>query len=558
MKLIGSGLKIRHSLSKHNTILSKFNHLRDFPKGEISMNLPHPLDRPYQQEAYNRIANSKVQYVIAKLKTGLGKTALPAQLAVDSSKVLACVMTKSLQWQYVNPYQFTTLFGKGNYECKGYGQQVDMFGGKLTADLCEVPKEWRDECKSCCEYPLVRWSFILAQAGVTNYSKFLTDRTAISSNDYVKGFDPHVLVFDEAHELSDLVVSRSGFTASWKHKYLQQYVKPIELDIDNIMRYEKVPEPIARMRMMTKVENWLLDFKYSLSMNVPKHPFKGGNLSLWKWHRMQTEKVDELLDNIKIEPNCWYVYANEEGIVIKPLTARFHFRKLFEKADKIVMMSATIQHKDITSLGIEKFDFINMPNPYPPQDRPIHDLKAPKITAKTSLNDCQKHAQIIANVFNRAPDWWNGIVHMPSKKKSEDWGEWLEQMTHRPIWIPQRDMSTDEAQQEWQQFEQSNTGAIACCWNMMTGVDGKNININITGCVPYPNFGDRFEKERFDYSPGEARVRVANLIEQQQGRNRRGFVEHYGKQAEKYNGIADGKWERLKSAFDKDFLASIC
>lgn len=526
------------------------------------MQMPHPLDRKHQQEAYDRIINSKAKYVIAKLKTGLGKSALAAQAACAGRKVMACVMTKSLQWQYVDPYGFTELFGKGNYECEGYGQEIDSLDGseeKVSADLCEVPKGYKDLCRDTCPYPLARDAFIHSQAGVTNYSKFLSDRSIVNSTERSFGFDPEILVLDEAHELSDLVVAFSGLSYQWKHKYLRDYASPIREDVEEIMERKGVPLPVAQSWVISSALEWLDGLWESLNQYKPEHPLKGGNASLWRWHRRQLDKVEITMENIKTAPECWFVHADKDSITIRPKTAQFHFKKLFDKAPKIVMMSATVQRKDILSLGIspDEFEFVSMPNPFPPESRPVHDLDAPKITAKTPLSECRQHAQMIADIFNGKSDHWNGIVHMPSKKKSEDWAEWLFQMTRRPVWTPKRDLGTDEAQRQWMKFESENTGAIAVTWNMMTGIDGKNININICGCVPYPNFGDRFQRARFDYNPGEARVRVANVIEQQMGRNRRGFDEHYGKDAEKFNGIADGKWARLKSAFDKDFLTSI-
>jgi Rad3-related DNA helicase len=361
-----------------------------------------------------------------------------------------------------------------------------------------------------------------------------------------RGFDPEILVFDEAHELSDLVVSHSGLSYNWTYKKIMRYCEPIAFDL---------PQPIA----VKKAIEWLDDLLETLKAYKPLHPSKGGDVKEWRWHKNKIDEVDIVLGCLAIEPHCWFVRADEIGITIRPKTAKYHFKALFEKAPKIVMMSATISPRDVESLGIEpgEYEFVAMPNPIPLPMRPVHDLQAPPITAKSTYDECKTHAQIIANVFNDKPDHWNGVVHMPSKKKSEDWGEWLHQMTRRPVYVPERGLPTDEAYQKWLDFEADNTGAVAVAWNMMTGIDGKNININITGCVPYPNFGDTFEKERFNYNKWEAKKRVANLIEQQQGRNRRGFAEHYGPMAQKFNGIADGKWTRLKSAMQRDFLESV-
>jgi hypothetical protein len=76
--------------------------------------------------------------------------------------------------------------------------------------------------------------------------------------------------------------------------------------------------------------------------------------------------------------------------------------------------------------------------------------------------------------------------------------------------------------------------------------------------IPYPNFGDRYEKARFNHNPNEARIRIANMTEQGSGRHRRGDPYHYGPTAEKLTLIAGGsKFKRLKSAFSYDFMRSV-
>lgn len=520
------------------------------------INLPHPLNRPNQSEAYQAMMmNSDAKFITLKLPTGSGKTALAAQCATEGNKTLALVLTKSLQYQYAGPYQFANLMGKGNYDCQQLGQMADMFdeGKQITADICAVPKEMKGECNLQCPYPLARQEFVDSIAGVTNYTKFVTDRGIVHTTEYQQGFNPEYLFLDEAHQLSDIVVNFAGSTYSWKSKWLLEHCQPILIDVDDI----NLPTAMAQREALDIAYRWLGDLLDSLKARPAIHPSKKGDLKKWLWWKRLKDKVDITLEAMRIEPDCWFVHGDEWGLTIKPLTGRFHFRSTFDKADKIIMMSATIQKLDILSLGITEFDYLAFPSSFPPQDRPVHDLKTPRITWKSSKQDIEQQHKIIASVFQSNSDYWNGLVHYPSKAKTWDGAELLARYTRRPVWTPDKSMSTDEAWANWVEFEANNTGAICCAWAFDTGVDGKNININITAGVPYPNFGDRYEKARFDYSPKEARIRVANTIEQQMGRNRRGFNEHYGPDANKFNGIADGKWTRLKSAFDRDFIRSV-
>lgn len=520
------------------------------------MQLPHELNRKNQLEAFERVRTSDKKFIVLCLKTGSGKSAIAAALAaLDNKKTMVLVLTKSLQAQYANQYEFTNLFGKGNYEClKVYDNQPKLFDEDIImADLCVCPKEDKQDCYSRCPYPLARQAFVDSIAGVTNYHKFVSDRGITLSTEFTQGFNPEYLFLDEGHKLSDLTVDYAGITLSWKSKRLLEYCQPIYIDVNEI----DLPEEFAKTEAMEQAIDWLVSLQSNLKSNPPKHPSEGGDAKKFLWHKRLLEKLDITLLAIQTEPQCWFVHSNEYGMTIKPLTAKYHFSQIFDKAPKIVIMSATIQPRDIVSLGLTEFEFISFPNPIKAEMRPVYDLNCPPITHKSTSRDYLKQAEILANVFQSKPDYWNGMLHFPSKQKTWDCANLMTKMTGRPVYVPDEQHSTDEAYSAWLEFEQDNTGAIACVWQFDTGIDAGNVNINICAGVPYPNFGDRYEKARFDYSPGEARIRVANALEQIMGRNRRGFDEHYGPFAEKFNGIADGKWVKLRSAFDKDFIKSI-
>ena len=539
----------------------------------------HPFDRKNQVLAHKAITESDKQFVITRLDTGSGKSAIACQMALDGHKTLALVMTKSLQSQYADGYEFANITGKGDYECLQIGQQKKMVEEEIaTADLCACPKSFRGDCNSQCPYPLARQEFVNSQAGVTNYAKALRDRALINSTDYVPGFDPEYLFLDEAHELSDLVVNFVGLTISWNDKKVMKYCEPIRLDFDEILRKiierTQLPEPmamdIARDEFLGRAFDWLNNLVLSMENNAPVHPSQGGDKNYFRWWKNKIEKFEVVLEASKIEPDCWFVHTSDEEIVIRPLTARFHFRSLLDRCNKIVMMSATVpKHSqlkiykpefDTLGLGIpiSEYDIIDLPHPYPIEDRPIYLLNAPNITYHTSDEDKKLHAKIISSEINKTPNHWITMVHFPSKTKAKYWAYWIKHFTKRPVYVPETNISTIQAYDNWLKFKDCRSGAICCAWQFWTGVDAGYINTNIVAGMPYPSFGDPFQKARFEYNPGEARVRVANAVMQGCGRNRRGHSSHYGPDAEKLNIICNSsKFQRLKSAFSKDFWSSI-
>ncbi len=542
------------------------------------MELPHKLDRKYQLQTALRILQSQAKYVIVSAPTGSGKSAYVAYAASQGYKTLVVVRTKSLQRQYADGYGLTSITGKGDYECLGYGQLNDEIGMpeekrelyekvlelvrkgatrgekqaaeaaqkrlldkygqdlSLMADICDRPEFALEQCRFTCPYYIDRSCFVDSISGVTNYAKFLRDRRL------VEDFNPNIIFLDEAHELSDNIVTDfSGTTFSWKSKLLKKYIPPVIID---------TPQPIA----LRQGREWLETLYWSLRGKEPRHPFRGGDRILYQWHKRQLEKVDITLACMDIEPHCWFIKADEYGFTCKPLTSQFHFLRLFEKAPKIVLMSATIQKQDIAALGITDYEFIKVPNVIPSIMRPVYDLQAPAYKNGMSYQDKKEHAEIISKVFKEHPGW-NGIIHTTSEKMAIELADMIK--NGNPIWIPTKGKATDKSYAEWQAFNNHNEAAICISWQFFAGVDMGDVAINITARTPYPYFGDEYEKTRFGYHPGQARVRVANSLEQQMGRTRRGFDDHYGPMARKFNGIADGKWTKLKSAMQKDFLESV-
>ncbi len=503
------------------------------------MQLPHDLDRQYQLETAQKILNSKAKFVIVCAPTGSGKTAYAAYAADQDHKIISVVRTKSLQQQYVTGYNFTSIYGKGNYECLEFGNQAELFDlpdkQAMTADLCTVEDDNYHLCKANCPYQIDKQKFIASQSGIMNYPKFLLDRRL------VEDFFPDIIFLDEAHELTDIVTDFSGITFSWKSKRLKEYTDPI---------ISKAPQPIA----LAKGRNWLEDL-YSNLINQPAvHPKKGGDLYIYKWWERMKEKVDIVLASMDVEPHCWFIEADKYKFTCKPLTSQFHFVNLFNKAPKIVMMSATIQRQDIAALGIEDYEFIQVPNTVPAKMRPVYDLGGPKVTAKMTLDDQKDHAALVAKCFTDKPGW-NGIIHVTSEKMAIQLADMMQ--IDNPMWLPEKGLGTEKSWSDWQEFNDQNEAAICISWQFFAGADMGDVAINISARVPYPYFGDEFEKARFNYNPRQALTRVGNTLEQQMGRTRRGFDNHYGSGAKKFCGIADSKWTRLRNMIQRDFLRSV-
>ncbi len=501
----------------------------------------HELNRPYQLKTYQNIVESSQSYIVVEAPTGSGKSAYAAQCGNDGHRTMALVRTKSLQEQYSRSYDFKVVKGKGSYEC--------LHNFVPTCDMCRIDElELKQDCKMSCPYPLAVSYMMDSQLASLNYTKYLTE---LRPKGLVESYNPRILFLDEAHQLSDIVIEWSGCTIPW-NDYLRQYIEPEEIVPD-------LPQAIG----VSFAVDWLGSLAVSLDENEPylprRHPTPE-QVKTWRRWAVLLSKVENTLELVDQGTDLWYAQSDEYvGFKLKPLTARFHFKDLFN-APKVVMMSATIGNHSafLAELGIrENYESIVVPNVWPGPMRPILDLDVPAITAKSSETDLQEHARVIGKTINDCPDEWNGLIHVTSESMANSLGHRLKKLTKRPVWIPQKGMGTEFAINQWIEFERRQKGAIACTWQFFEGVDLPNLNINITARVPYPDMKDTFEKLRFDFDPRAAVVRVANTLQQQQGRNRRGHETHYGGDADKLNCIADAKWRKIKWAFGESFLEAI-
>jgi Rad3-related DNA helicase len=220
-------------------------------------------------------------------------------------------------------------------------------------------------------------------------------------------------------------------------------------------------------------------------------PDRDIDLQSWrKWKRLH-QKV--LITNSILAGgslNDWYYEVNQKNLVIKPLTAKYHFKRLFDVADKVIMMSATIKPSIAEKLGLkpDEFDYHQVPNPWPTPTRLIYDLGGPAMNYNSSEADKQKNAELIASVLKPGKC---GTIHVTSKKQ-ERIDEFISRLRNFigdeiNFFIPSQNKGTDDQLQEWYNHRQPGTYCIA--WAFHEGVDLGDDDIGIMAKVPYASMG---------------------------------------------------------------------
>lgn len=481
--------------------------------------LPHSLDRPGQQAAYDWIINSPKKWLIINAPTGSGKSAWAAQASVDH-KVLTLVETKSLQSaNYKDTYHFDILYGKSNYPCED-----EQKGKRLlwTAFDCGNP-----ECE--CPYNIATMHCLNSDRVSLNYAKYLM------SPNFINNHAPDILFLDEAHNLPEITTEFLGCTIRWANEFVNQSApdKTMQLSYPEALYYIKAIQD-------------------AIESNKPNRDTQLEEWRRWKRLHQKVEITVNLIDSK--EPLDWYFYADSDKLLIKPFTAKYHFKRLFDKAEKIVLMSATIDRTIVSRLGIDEdeYDFYEVPNPWPVPLRVIYDLDAPKMNYSASSEDRTEQAQLIASVCKPSK---TGVIHVSSKRQAYNLADRLFELGV-DTWFPTDGIGTDNQLQEW--YDTRKPGLYCISWCFHEGVDLGGDDINIVAKVPYGDISGHYEKAKADYDKGWYFKQAAYRIMQACGRNRRGKVEHYQPGARQVF-LADGSWKTksMQRLLSQDFLRGV-
>jgi Rad3-related DNA helicase len=499
--------------------------------GRMTYTLPHLLDRPGQQDTLDWILNSSKQYLILCAPTGFGKSPLAAACSIDF-RTLALVLHKSLQSaNYKEQYDFDILYGKSNYPCveKNKKLQASFFDvSRYTAYDCGNP-----DCE--CPYQQQELHCIESQRVSLNYAKFLMSK---SFNDR---FKPDFLFLDEAHNLPDITMNFVGLSLDWDNEFLQ------------------CPGRIEpRLKARLNYNEAMKVFRQCARAVEANKPVQSENLKLWrKWKRVSQRiaVTDHILSSGSL--NDWYYEATDKSLIVKPLTAKYHFKRFFGMADKVVLMSATITPNIAERLGLEpdEFDFMEVPNPWPIPSRLVYDLGGPAINWKSSDVDKEDQAMLIADILQEDS---SGIIHVSSKNQAYELRDRIYRITvikqDIDFHIPTLGIGTEKQYQEW--LEVREPGVYCVSWNFREGVDLGLDNINIMAKTPWPAIGSNYERACLEYDPQWYNEKTAKAVEQLFGRHQRGLPGHYIP-GSKMAYIADSSWHRLKTNLSSDFIRRV-
>ena len=313
---------------------------------------------------------------------------------------MALTITKALQDQYEDLFPDTSILkGKNNYQCS--------YDTDFTVDRapCLYVSSIRDTCcsQNTCPYYNARNEALTSRFTALNYSMFFSLPGHVKRREY--------LICDEAAELEDQLVKMFS----------------CQIAFDTLKQSDIFVPAVPSDKQYDKVRHWLHTLSESIGDRVDDLKNIINSLSKkvksnTNEHKNELMKLRELHNKIRLLIDTWhdseYIVEKEStGISFTPLKVNKLSGRVFEHADKVVLMSATIIDVDnfCKTLGIEKSDFkyIEAPSSFSPDKAPILVSTKTKLNHYNLKNSLPGIVKQIKHICNEHGDV-KGIIHSQS------------------------------------------------------------------------------------------------------------------------------------------------
>lgn len=297
--------------------------------------------RPAQAEAIEAVAaafESGRRFVLLEGPPGLGKSGAAMTLARHFGNTWVCTLTKQLQEQYVREFEhlkLKELKGRAAFQCAP------------ARDTCEVGGHYytgRNACQAC-PYREAKIAALAAPITVCNYYSFLYN--VDSEEDSTRP----LLVLDEVHEVERVLLD-----------YVSVGIRLNKLPFPYMAPLPSGTDPKVYFSWLGKLMEALKSRAY-VSAEDKADAEKLRRRIAFALRRADSEE--------------WIVelHRDEGGFDLKPLTVSSFGKMLFQHAERVLLMSATILDPDslASSLGIsaDEYAFVQAPCTFPAENRPV-------------------------------------------------------------------------------------------------------------------------------------------------------------------------------------------
>lgn len=519
-----------------------------------------PFKEPREQQrktidyVLEQLIDNNKKFVCLDLGCGIGKSAI----AITISRYLAnkdlpipegftegtYVLTtqKILQEQYVKDFSkgfnpIASLKSANNYTCSMHEKDPQPISCAEIHRLISANDLFKQLYKTCnhgeCCYREAKKRFMNSLEGITNYSYFLAE-TKYSG----KIMPRRLLVLDEAHTLEEQIGKFVEISVSERFASQQLNVEMPEdvSDIKKALGWLKGPYMVAltkRIVEMGSLVNNMLEVKDKIK-------------SFQSYARQH-----DLLDKHKCKLNRFFDAFQEKNWVLNVVPAsattqrKLEFKPidissyahdhLFNFADKVIMMSATILNKDVfcRSLGLNPDDVahVKFPSPFDKSNRPVHFMPVGSMSKKnieTTLPQLAKAVKILLDTHKND----KGILHCTNFR--------IAQYLFDNVRSGGRLLIHDATNREQvlKYHKESKTPTVILSPSMAEGVDlaDDQSRFQILCKVPFPYLGDKVVTKRMERDPEWYDYQTVKTVVQSLGRS----IRHENDHAVSY--ILDSDW----------------
>jgi len=486
----------------------KFNEIFPFE-------IPRKNQRKIIETIIEQYESGKTNVVIQS-PCGSGKSVIASAVANYFNTAYFLTSQKSLQHQYNDELNMSTIYGRSNYICNA--------NRKLNCKQCTGTKV----CKvvSSCSYLNARNNgFFNSNLTVINYSYSLNvTKTCVNYNGSFRKLQAprELLVCDEAHvtELELINYSTLALTNYDINKYKLGSVFSIpKTNVSDVNKIQWLFESV-----FPRAEAEFQNTETELSgMNATENQSEFKYLTnLRDFYANIIEKIEILIDEFEeSHDNIVILQTNNESIEFKLLFGKRLFNKTLKPIGKRVLyMSATMPSKTqfCKNLGLDPTDtsYIKVPSMFPIKNSPIIYMPVGKMTYNEKHKTMPKLIEKIKRILEKYKDE-GGIIHSGNYDFLE---KIVEQINTSRFLIP-KGKNRQNILDMYFKLNENGNNKVLISPSLHAGInlEGDNLGkFGITCKLPYPNISDNWVKQRMKFDESWYNEETALRLIQSWGR----------------------------------------
>lgn len=419
-------------------------------------------------------------------------------------------ITKSLQNQYQQLFsEIPVLKGKNNYQC-----DVD---GNFSAENapCLFSTKLKQSCFDAdrCPYYQARNNALAFISPILNYRVFF------NLPDFLKRRE--IFICDEASGLEEELVSK--YTFNLNYSFLDS-------------------EQIKFKKLLSDNENdalfWIQDLSLQIEQNYEEvkerlNNYTGTTNSSDKFYMREMIRLGKLSRlNISLQETienwqrCGFLIEkkDKEGVTFVPYNVKPLAKQIFDKSEKVLMMSATISNPEVyaQSLGITDYEYFEAKSAFNPKKSPIFCSKKYKLSYANMEKNLPHVIDLAMMICEKHKDE-KGVIHTHTN--------FITEKIQNKVKNNRRFLFKTEAVNNEMILDEHKNNDIASVLvspSLDTGIslDGDLGRFQIIIKAPYLPLGSKRIKKMFDKNPKHYSMKMLDKLIQMSGRCTRSKDDH--------------------------------